>query len=153
MKYNWNKEKLESTVNNCNCWMEWLRALEIPTSGCNYRTLKNKALIYKIDTSHFNYVYAKTHNGKRLIKNKTNKEIFNSNVHIHRDTLKRAYIDRVLQGIPHCENCGIKNWNNKPIIFQLHHINGDSKDHSIENLKLLCPNCHSQTENFSNKKR
>lgn len=39
-------------------------------------------------------------------------------------------------------------WNGKPLVFELEHINGISYDHRLENLKLLCPNCHSQTEFF-----
>jgi len=52
-----------------------------------------------------------------------------------------------------CEDCGIDDtYNGKPIVHQLHHINGNSKDHRLENLQMLCPNCHSQTENWSGKK-
>ena len=53
-----------------------------------------------------------------------------------------------------CEECGIEeNYNGKFILHQLHHINGDSKDNRLDNLQILCPNCHSQTENWSGKKR
>ena len=48
-----------------------------------------------------------------------------------------------------CEECGITEWNNKPLTLQIHHINGIHNDHRINNLKLLCPNCHSQTENYA----
>lgn len=48
-----------------------------------------------------------------------------------------------------CECCGISEWQGKPISLQLHHINGNR----LENLQILCPNCHSQTDNFSSKKR
>jgi hypothetical protein len=41
--------------------------------------------------------------------------------------------------------------NNKPLVLQLDHINGDSDDNSVANLRLLCPNCHSQTETFGSK--
>lgn len=47
-----------------------------------------------------------------------------------------------------CEDCGITEWNSKPIAIELDHINGNSKDHRMENLRMLCPNCHSQTETF-----
>ena len=48
-----------------------------------------------------------------------------------------------------CEECGITEWNNKPLTLQIHHINGIHNDHRINNLKLLCPNCHLQTENYA----
>jgi DNA-binding CsgD family transcriptional regulator len=48
-----------------------------------------------------------------------------------------------------CEACGIASWNGKPISLALHHVNGDRHDNRIENLQLLCPNCHSQTDTFA----
>ena len=152
-KFNWSKEKLESTVKSVQCWWDWLRKLEIPTGGCNYRTLKKKAELYGIDTSHFDHDYARTHNGRRIIKNRTNEEIFNDTTPIKRETVKNAYIQRILGGIAKCECCGITNWNNKPLVFQIHHIDGCQSNNKVNNLKLLCPNCHSQTDNYSNKKR
>lgn len=50
-----------------------------------------------------------------------------------------------------CEICGITTWQEKPIVIQLHHINGNPTDNRIENLQMLCPNCHSQTENYARK--
>jgi 5-methylcytosine-specific restriction endonuclease McrA len=47
-----------------------------------------------------------------------------------------------------CEICGLSEWNGKPITLQLHHINGDGTDDRIENLQILCPNCHSQTDSY-----
>lgn len=52
-----------------------------------------------------------------------------------------------------CDNCGIDSWNGKPIVLQLDHINGNSKDHKLENLRLLCPNCHSQTNTWCGKNK
>lgn len=47
-----------------------------------------------------------------------------------------------------CNICGISEWNNSPIVLELNHINGDNRDNRWENLRLLCPNCHSQTGTF-----
>jgi len=48
-----------------------------------------------------------------------------------------------------CELCGIGNiWNNKKLTLQLDHINGVHSDNRIENLQIICPNCHSCTENY-----
>lgn len=52
-----------------------------------------------------------------------------------------------------CECCGISEWNGKYLSLQLHHINGNHNDSRLGNLQILCPNCHSQTDNFSSKKR
>jgi len=48
-----------------------------------------------------------------------------------------------------CEVCGIAAWNGRRITLALHHVNGDRLDNRIENLQLLCPNCHSQTDTFA----
>lgn len=50
-----------------------------------------------------------------------------------------------------CECCGLSEWNNLPITLQAHHIDGDRTNNTLENLSLLCPNCHSQTDNFCSK--
>lgn len=50
-----------------------------------------------------------------------------------------------------CECCGLSEWNNLPITLQAHHIDGDKTNNELENLSLLCPNCHSQTDNFCSK--
>ena len=54
---------------------------------------------------------------------------------------------------PHCETCGIESWQGRPLSLALHHVNGVGDDNRLENLQLLCPNCHSQTENFGVRNR
>ena len=50
-----------------------------------------------------------------------------------------------------CVECGQENsWNNKPLMLQLDHIDGDSDNSFLNNLRLLCPNCHTQTETYGN---
>ena len=51
-----------------------------------------------------------------------------------------------------CECCGNTEWMGHPIVLELHHIDGNHSNHSLENLQLLCPNCHSITDNFKSKK-
>jgi hypothetical protein len=48
-----------------------------------------------------------------------------------------------------CEMCGLDEWQGKELRVTLHHVNGDQYDNRLENLMFLCPNCHSQTPNFS----
>ena len=50
-----------------------------------------------------------------------------------------------------CECCGLTEWLNEPIPLELHHINGVKDDLRIENLAILCPNCHSFTDNYRGK--
>ena len=52
-----------------------------------------------------------------------------------------------------CEECGLTEWLGRPLSMALHHVNGDGRDNRLENLQLLCPNCHSQTDNFSSRNR
>ena len=52
-----------------------------------------------------------------------------------------------------CWTCGIIEWNNKPITMDLEHIDGNSENNNLENLSLICPNCHSQTSTYKGKNK
>ena len=52
-----------------------------------------------------------------------------------------------------CEICKISEWNGKSLSMQLDHIDGDSHNHKLENLRMTCPNCHSQTETYCGKNK
>lgn len=65
--------------------------------------------------------------------------------------LKRKLYDAGLKENK-CEECGIDEWNDKPLECELDHIDGDRTNHQIDNLKIVCPNCHSQTGTFRYKR-
>jgi hypothetical protein len=52
-----------------------------------------------------------------------------------------------------CESCSLEEWYNKKIIFQLHHKDGNKHNNILENIEILCPNCHTMTDNWGFKKR
>lgn len=52
-----------------------------------------------------------------------------------------------------CIECGISDWNNKPIVLDLEHIDGNSENNTEDNLCCLCPNCHSQTATYKGKNK
>jgi len=63
-------------------------------------------------------------------------------------TLRNYYI--TIQGNK-CEECNLRTWLNKPIKLELHHLDGNSENNNPQNLKLLCPNCHSMTPTWKSK--
>lgn len=52
-----------------------------------------------------------------------------------------------------CAICGVKEWNNKQLNLELDHIDGNRVNHELINLRLLCPNCHSQTDTYRSKNK
>ena len=52
-----------------------------------------------------------------------------------------------------CENCNSAQWMGQDIPLELHHVDGDSHNHVLDNLKLLCPNCHALTDTYRSKNR
>lgn len=145
------KELLEEAVKDSYSIAETLRKIGLAPVGGSYQTLKKKLIEFNVDISHFtgkgwninpkNSVYRE----KYLPKLCEHSSLSSSNVKslAYRLGLKRNQ----------CEHCGISEWQGNPITCELHHINGDSTDNRIENLKILCPNCHSQTDNFRSRNR
>lgn len=68
-----------------------------------------------------------------------------------RSTLKAYIIERA--GGYYCQVCELTEWRGKPISLQVDHIDGCATNNTPENLRLICPNCHSQTETFGGKNR
>ena len=74
-------------------------------------------------------------------------EIFAKDSRLDTGRVKKILIALKLR-VYECEICKCKEWQGKALVLELDHINGDNKDHRLENIRLLCPNCHSQTPNF-----
>lgn len=142
MKYNWNIEKIKDAVKNSVSFCEVLRKLEIPIQGNNSSTLKRIVKEHNIDYSHFTGRAKKYRNSKEVDIHK----YLSNEISIKASDLKRRLYNSGLKENK-CEICGISEWNGKPISCQLHHIDGNNKNNNISNLQILCPNCHSQTEN------
>jgi len=76
-------------------------------------------------------------------------EVFRTESTYGRSHLKRRIIQDNLLDYT-CQECSIvPEWNGKSLVLQLDHVNGDKFDNRLENLRFLCPNCHSQTETYS----
>ena len=145
------KELLEDRVKNCYSFCELCRRLGLVPKGGNIRTIKQKLNEFNVDYSHFTGM-----NWNTNPKNPVSMGTFLPNLCEH-SSLRSSHVKEQLfrMGLKEnkCEKCGLSEWQGEPLICELHHINGDSTDNRIENLIILCPNCHSQTDNFRNKSR
>ncbi len=73
----------------------------------------------------------------------------NNNKNVGIRTIKKYLIEKNNK----CLKCGINKWMDNDIILEVDHIDGNSQNNKLENLRLLCPNCHSQTSTFKNKNK
>lgn len=103
-------------------------------------------------------VYSPNQSGRGLVKSKTEgrgkialSEILNG-LHPHYQTNKLR-IRLISEGLKEskCEVCGISEWLGNPLSFELDHMDGDRTNHKLNNIRIICPNCHSQTETYRGK--
>ena len=131
-----------------------MRKCSLEPAGGNYRTLKDIIKKYEIDETKLNenrsLSYSNVCKDNVLKRETTLQEVFNGNRKMQSYKLLRRLVREGYKKFV-CEECGITEWNNKPLSFHLHHINGNHEDNRLENLAVLCPNCHSQTDNYTGK--
>lgn len=141
------KEDFEEAISRSFSIASVCRYLGLKPTGGNYRVVHKAIEQYDLDISHFTgqgwNVGLKFRPKKTIdIKDVLVKDSYYQSYKLKRRLLKEGIKER------RCECCVLEKWQGVDIPLELHHINGDNKDHRIENLELLCPNCHALTDNY-----
>jgi 5-methylcytosine-specific restriction endonuclease McrA len=119
------------------------------SSGGGYKTFVEKCKNLKVDYKE--YLKGKNEYLEFKRYNKINDILIENSPYKNRSKLKLRLIKEGLLEYK-CGECDNKdNWNGKKLTLQLDHKNGINNDNRLENLRFLCPNCHSQTENYAGK--
>lgn len=131
-------------IKNSTSLCEVCRKAGIAVTTGNYNTLKNLIVDEDVDISHFK------RNGGGYKEPKNIESYLVENSTLQSNKLKKKLFKANLKE-KRCECCGNTEWMGKPINLELHHINGNPRDNRLENLQILCPNCHSYTDTYSGK--
>ncbi|GAA2577287.1 hypothetical protein GCM10010304_17760 [Streptomyces roseoviolaceus] len=144
----WTKDVLERAVAASTNMCEVLRHLGLEVVGGHHTHISRRVKAYGIDTSHFQ---VPTRRGKPW-RPRTPEALL---VQQPDDRARRVPSDRLkwamtaLGVADQCVLCGTEAvWRGRPLPLEVDHIDGSWRDNRIENLRLLCPNCHSTTDNY-----
>lgn len=147
--YSVSDQEFIKIVENSHSYSDCLKALGLSSNGgSSTDVLKERIRSLGCSTDHFRGRNGGTANRRYsldqiLVKDSTYKNIPRLKERLIRESLLEYK----------CQICGISEWQNKPISLQLDHINGCNTDNRLENLRLLCPNCHSQTDTYAGKNK
>ncbi len=145
-------ENLTNTIKESYSIADLLKKFKMKPSGSNYKTIKKYVKLHNIDISHFT--------GQGHLKGKTYKyrpsfpleDLLKENISYSSDKLRKRLISA--NYFQHkCYKCQNTEWQGQPIPIELEHINGDHTDNRLENLTILCPNCHAQTNTYRGKNK
>ncbi len=136
---NYSDQDILDSVRTSKSMAQVLKKLNLRQAGGNFNTVRKNISRLNIDTSHFT--------GQLWSKDNQLKDWKN---YKKSGNLKKHLIK--LRGHK-CEKCSLLEWNKLPIPIEIHHIDGKRFNNELDNLQLLCPNCHAQTDNYRNKKR
>lgn len=148
----WSYEELLGAIRSSISIAQVLEKLGLKPQGSNYKTIHRYVAKYNLDTSH---LLGKAHlkGQKRINIRRPLKEILvkDDTIHVKTEHLKKRLVDENILEYK-CTICNVSSWLEKDLSLHLDHIDGDSYNNKLENLRFLCPNCHSQTETYCGKK-
>lgn len=152
MNVKYTKEKLEEAVKQSKSVIEVMKILGLKSGGGSHGHITKRIKFFGIDISHFQ---GKSWTKGRVLENRRLKPeeilVENKKNRINAHLLRRGLIE---SGIEYqCSICSIKEWMKTELTLQVDHIDGDWTNNNIDNLRFLCPNCHSQTDTYGYKKR
>ena len=146
--YQVDDETFRQIISNSSSYSECLRKLGLSTNGgSSTDILKKRIEELNCSVEHFGQV-----SNPNYCKHEMDDILVEHSSYANISSLKRRIINAGLLEYK-CAICGLTEWNGKPLSLQLDHINGIHDDHRLENLRFLCPNCHSQTETYSGKNK
>ena len=153
MKNKRSKEEYVEAIKNSKSIAGVCRYLGIIPKGGNYKIVHKNIDLYKLDTSHFTGSAWNVGEDYRVVVPPQPLEtILVEHSYYQSHKLKQRLIKENIK--PHkCECCGRSQWEGYEIPLELHHINGINTDNRLENLQLLCPNCHALTDNYRSRNK
>lgn len=149
MNRKYTKEILQEAINQCKTWTEVCKYFGLRYNGGNNDHLKKKAEIFGINYSHFlgqNWTKGKKLENRR----KPLVEYLRYGSNVRGTFLKKKLLDEKIFERK-CSNCDLDKWLDALIPLELDHVDGDNENNNLENLRLLCPNCHALTDTYCGK--
>lgn len=143
--YQISDDDFRAIVASSNTYSDCLRKLNLSTDGGGSRTaLKRRIQELDCDVSHFIGCYPSQSSHTYTLE----EILVENSTYTNREQLKRRLVRAGLLEYK-CSCCGLVSWIHGPLSLHLEHINGVNNDNRLENLTLLCPNCHSQTPTYA----
>jgi len=149
MQYN-NYTELEfiEAVKQSKSIAEVLRRLNLVVAGGNYSTIRNK--IKDLNLSQVHMTGQASNKGRKFGPKRALVDYLSNKYRIASYKLKNKLIAENIF-VAQCDNCKLTTWLDSSIPLELHYIDGDHMNNNLLNLQLLCPNCHTLTDNYRGK--